>query len=592
MGRTPPHSRRVLAGAALAAMGCTAGPAAAVAQLTGGGTTQPATGLDTARIGDLGGALQTYLPSGRTGTVPPRTIGPNWQVSPSIGVDIGVTDNALRVNSPRRADVFTLLTPAILVSADTARIQANASYTPSISIYASNSSQSRVDQFGQAGALVTLVPEAVFLDLRGSVSESSLIGGFGTADGRGFNRNNQVTTVALSATPYVQHRFGGWGTGLASYSIAQTFQSQPTGTQVNQGLLINQGNANNGVAAGPTFFGSSGDLTTQRERASFTTGENLGRINNLSIVSATQYDGSGSYRGAYRNEVSTTTGYAVTRNVTALATIGYQDLHYAGVPPYNVNQPLWSVGGRYAPNPNLSLTLTYGRRDGIEDFAANGYWSPTARTAIYANYSTGLTSSAEEYQNVLETTSVGPTGLLTDRVTGAPVSSGGSGFFGNQNGVFQLRRVSVTGLLSYDRDSFTASISNERRTAVTNTVTNTGAGIVPSGTTTTGTFGTISWGHQFSERLTGNVTASYGVNDNGAAFGLGAGSQTSFTGAAGVGYIFTPTLTGRVQYIHTNNSGAGGNGFALNGFNTFNNSGSRSGSYEENALLAGLRKSF
>jgi len=569
----------------MAALGCAAEPVVALAQLTGGGTTQPATGLDTARIGDLGSALQTYLPSGTAGTVAPRTIGPNWQVSPSLGVDLGLTDNALRVNSSRRADVFTLLTPSIQASADTARIQANASYTPAISIYASNSSRSRVDQFGQAGALVALVPEAVFLDLRGSVSESSLFGGFGTADGRGYNNNNQVTTVAISATPYVQHRFGGYGTGIASYSIAQTFQNQPTGTLVNQGFV------NNGVAAGPAFFGSSGNLTTQRERASFTTGENLGRINNLSIISATQYDGSGSYSGAYRNEVSTTTGYALTRNVTALGTIGYQDLHYAGFPPYNVNQGLWSVGGRYAPNPNLSLTLTYGRRDGIQDFAANGFWSPTARTAIYVNYSTGLTSSAEEYQNVLETTSVGPSGLLTDRVTGAPVASGGSSFYGNQNGIFQLRRVSATGLLSYSRDSFTATISNERRTTVTNTATNTGAGIVPPGTTTTGTFGTVSWGHQFSDRLSGNLTASYGVNNNGAVFGQAAGSQTSFTGTAGLGYIFTETLTGRVQYTHTESSGLGVNGFGLNGFNTFN-SGSQSGSYVENALLAGLRKSF
>lgn len=570
----------------MAALGCAAGPTTALAQLTGGGTTQPATGLDTARVGDLGSALQTYLPNGTAGTVAPRTIGPNWQVSPSIGVDVGLTDNALRVNSPRRADVFALVTPAIQASADTARVQANASYTPSISIYAVNTNQSQVSQFGQAGALVALVPEAVFLDLRGSVSESSLFGGFGTADGRGYNNNNQVTTYAFSLTPYVQHRFGGYGTAIASYSLAQTLQNQPTGSLVNQGFVNN----NNGVGVGPAFFGSSGNLTTQRERASFTTGENLGRINNLSIISATQYDGSGSYSGAYRNETSTTTGYAITRNVTALGTIGYQDLHYAGLPPYNVNQGLWSVGGRYAPNPNLSLTLTYGRRDGIQDFAGNGSWFPTARTAIYANYSTGLTSSAEESQNVLETTSVGPSGLLTDRVTGAPVASGEGSFFGNQNGVFQLRRVSVSGLLSYTRDSFSASISNERRTSVTNTVTNTGAGVVPPGTTTTGTFGTISWGHQFSDRLNGNMTATYGVNDNGAAFGVAAGSQTSFTGTAGLAYIFTETLTGRVQYTHTESSGVGVNGLGPNGFNTFSNL--QSGSYVENALLAGLRKSF
>ncbi len=581
---------RVLAGAAWAALGCVAGPATGWAQ-AGGGTTVPATGLDTSRVGDLRGTLEAYLPN-----APPRTIGPNWQVSPSIGVDIGLTDNAQRVNSPRRADVFALITPNISITADTAHIRADASYTPSISVFANNGGQNRVDQFGQAGALVTFVPDTLFLDLRGSISESSLVGGTGSADGRGFNNNNQATSYALSATPYVQHRFGGWGTGLASYSVAQTIQETSNGNgQFVQGFANNgqfvQGIGGNGTVAGPAFFGSSGNLTTQRERASFTTGENFGKINNSTVVSATQYDGAGSYRGAYRNEVSTATAYAVTRTITALGTIGYQDLHYSGLSPYNISKPLWSVGGRYAPNPNLTATVTYGQRDGLKDFSADASWSPTARTAFFARYSTGLTSSAEESQNLLSTTNVGAGGLLTDRTTGAPVS-GGSGFFGTQNNVFQLRRASLTGLLSLNRDSFSASVSNERRTSVTSAVANTGSTIVPPGTTTTGTFGTLSWGHQLSDRLTSNATASYGVNDNGTALGLGSGTQTSFTGSAGLNYIFSQTLTGRVQYVHTNVSGNGVSGLNSNGFNGFNGFGSRSGSYVENVLLAGLRKSF
>ncbi len=172
--------------------------------------------------------------------------------------------------------------------------------------------------------------------------------------------------------------------------------------------------------------------------------------------------------------------------------------------------------------------------------------------------------------------------------------SGNSGFFGTQNGVFKLRRVSVTGLLNYSRDSFSASISNERRTTVTNAVANDGLTLVPAGTTTTGTFGSLTWGHQLSDRLSSTVTGSYGVNDNSAGFGFGAGSQTSFTGAASLNYVFSPTLTGRVIYTHTNVSSSGtvlGPNSFNNGFN-FNSFGTRSGSYDENALLAGVRKSF
>ena len=308
------------------------------------------------------------------------------------------------------------------------------------------------------------------------------------------------------------------------------------------------------------------------------------------MISATQYNGAGSYSGAYRNEVSSTTGYAITRAFTALGTIGYQDLHYAGVPPYNVNQGEYNVGGRYAPNPNLSLTLTYGRKDGFNDFAADGHWSPGARTSVYVRYSTGLTTDSEQLQDVLSTTNVGPNGLLTDRVTGAPVSSANNGFFGTQNNLFQLRTFSVTGVYSLDRDSFTASVVNENRTSVGAAVANTGAGVVPSGTTTSGTYGTLSWGHQLSERLTSTATLSYGVNNNGAALGIGSASQTSVAASAALSYIFTPTVSGRALYTFTNVSGAS----AFNNLSTnqLGNGFGQTGNYTENAFLVGLRKSF
>ena len=578
--RSSPLGCRQAAASALVAVGIVqAGPGWAQSAL-------PPTGLDTGAVGDLRGALQAYLPN-----PPVRTTERNWQVSPSLGLDIGLTDNAYRINSPRRADVFTLISPAILVTGETAHIQANASYTPTFSIYANSSSQSRSEQFGQAGALITFVPDTLFLDLRASVSESSVTGGFGTPGGQGYNNNNnnnQTTSVTLAATPYVQHRFAGWGTGLLGYSIAQTFQNTPTGQ--NGVFVTNNANTAGAFGGNQPFYGSTGNLTTQRERASFTTGENFGRINDGVVISATQYNGAGSYSGAYRNEVTSTTGYAITRAITALGTIGYQDLHYGGVPPYNVNQGEYNFGGRYAPNPNLSLTLTYGRKDGFNAFAADGHWSPGARTSIYVRYNTGLTTDTEQLQDVLATTNVGPNGLLTDRVTGAPVSSGSGGFFGTQNNLYQLRSLSITGVYSLDRDSFTASVVNEDRTAVGAAISSTGNGVVPPGTSTIGTFGTVSWGHQLSDRLTSTASLSYGVNNNGAALGIGSASQTSIAASASLNYTFTPTVTGRALYSYTNVSGP-------SAFNTLNNNQlgngfGQTGNYTENAFLVGLRKSF
>jgi len=187
-----------LQGALLATAACVgAGPA--WAQYGGGYPTRPATIVDT-RIGDLRGQLQQYLPG-----LLPNDTGPAFLVTASLGVNGGITDNALRVDRPRRADVFTEFSPSIQVSGDTARLKVNLNYAPVASVYAKTPNQTRFDQFGNAVALATIVPDAVFLDLRGSVTQQSRTGGYGQTSTQALNRNDQLQSIALSVTPGATH---------------------------------------------------------------------------------------------------------------------------------------------------------------------------------------------------------------------------------------------------------------------------------------------------------------------------------------------------------------------------------------------------
>ena len=597
-----------LAGVALAAT--VGGTHPAWSQAGGGQPALPKEVADT-RIGDLRGQLQAYLPG-----VQVRTSGPAIQVTTSLGVDVGITDNALRVERPRRADVYTLISPSIQVSADTARVRANLSYTPQASIYAKTSSQTRFDQYGNASGLVTIVPDAIFLDLRGSVSQQSRTGGYGnnntslgTNTGTSqLNKDDQIQSTTFSVTPYAEHRFGGWGTARLGYSYAQTIQSGLS----NQDAIRNQNNQflnQNTVLANQVnnnaFFGATGNLTTQRERASFVTGENLGRINDIVVVEAVQYDGVGSYRGAHRNQVSNDVGYAVTRKITALAGFGYQDLKYSGQPGVRIQEPTWSFGGRFTPDPDSSLTITYGHRDGFNAAAVNGSYSPTARTRVFVTYSTGLTTDSEEQQNLLSSTNVGPGGLLVDSVTGAPVS-GGSGGFGTQNSLYRLRRLSITGLLQLNRDSISVSFSNETRSNVNNVASTTGATIVPAGASGSGNTVSLAWQHELTPSLSSSASVSYSVDDNASVFGAGttsgttagvsgnSGSQRTIQTTLGLSYVFTQTLTGNARYVFTDRTGATGQsqnnglGFGSNAFGL----GRAGQNLTENTVLVGLRKSF
>ncbi len=539
----------------------------------------PAVGSGTT-VGDLRPQLERYF---QPSVLPATT--PTFLLQKSIGVDVGVTDNALRVNAPRRADLYTVISPVLTLTQDSARIKTNITYAPQVQVYASQSSQTQVSQFFNGQSLVTLAPDALYLDLRGAITQSSLVGsGFNNGQTSTYNRQNEVQTTSFSVTPYAEHRFGGWGTARIGYSYVRTLQDTDNGVASNSGF-DQFGNP----ISGNQGYGGIGNLTTQRERVSFATGENLGRFNDLTTLEAIQYSGSGSYAGSHRNQALSELGFALTRRVTLLGGLGYQDILYSGGRGFGsqsdvrINEPTWNVGVRYTPNPDSTITVTYGRRDGSASVTLNGQFAPTSRSRVIAQYSTGITSDIEDAQNLLESTSVGPNGFVTDTVTGAPVSGGSA--FGVQNGVYRVRRLSVTALYLANRDSYSATIGQEDRTTLTTTTSVFGGATIPSGTSTNNLYGSVGWQHDLAADLSSNVSVQYGTTNNTSQLLGGNGNngrQDTFSILASLNKQFTKTLTGNVRYIYSQRTGGTGN--VLSQSNTNN--------YTENVFLIGLRKSF
>ena len=543
---------------------------------------QPYTGGILPNVGSNTGDIRPQLERYFKTSVLPATA-PAWVFEPSLGVDVGVTDNALRIAAPRRADVFTVLTPTFNLTGDTSRVQTNLSYSPQLQLYATQSSQTQVSQFFNGRSLVTLAPDALFLDLRGSVSQSSLTGnGFNngiTQSSATYNRQNQVQTTTFAVTPYAEHRFGGWGTARIGYSYVRTLQD----TDNNR---FNQNNQFNQVNVTGLGYGAIGNLTTQRERLSFASGENLGRFNDFAVLEAIQYSGSGNYGGSHRNQATNELGYALTRKITLLGGLGYQDILYAGQPAVRINEPTWNGGIRYTVNDDSAITILYGRRDGAASLSIDGQFAPTARTRLIGRYSTGITSDIEDAQNLLNTTSVGPTGLVTDSATGAPV--GGGGAFGTQNGVYRVRRASLTALFLAERDSYSASVTQEDRTTLTSSSSFFTNGVIPAGTSSSSLSLSGGWQHQLSPDLSSAAYASYGVSNNSSQLTTGiGGEQTTISLTAALNKQFTETLSGSIRYTFTDQSGGRQADFSRLNLGNFN-----SGNYTENLLIAGLRKRF
>ena len=221
----------------------------------------------------------------------------------------------------------------------------------------------------------------------------------------------------------------------------------------------------------------------------------------------------------------------------------------------------------------------YGERDGLSDFAAEASYALTARIRLLARYDTGVTSNAENQQNLLSGTRVDSFGGSVDSLTGGPVATTG-GFFGTQNSVFELNRLSITGIYVLSRDTVSVSLVREERSPVGNAARR-GAGQNGLGQGAafrgdSGIYGTVNWQHDVAADLRTNVSVQVGTRSANRLDGQGgSASERTISATAGTSYQLSETLGSQATYVFNQRTGGGGNR-----------------SFTENLLLVGLRKTF
>jgi uncharacterized protein (PEP-CTERM system associated) len=520
----------------------------------------PAPSVSDAAPGSLRAAIENALPGVN---VPPAAAAPAWTITPGISLQEEWTDNTFNTAN-HKSSLITQIAPSIAINGATARLTADLYYAPSVSLYTPESSQNQVAQNLGADALLTLAPEELYIKATGYAAVQSLAAGTAPNGTTALPTSNEVQTYDFSIEPYAMHRFGGWGTLQVGVAASET-RSDTLGNGAN-----------------------IQSLTTRQELASFTSGENFGRLSSTLAVSATQDTGTGTLQGASQTVASYQAGYAITHSIIALASIGWEDIRYGGG-ALTYDDATWSLGVELTPNPDSSITVTYGHQDGATAAAVNASYAPTATIRLSAQYSAGITTAAQALNTALSGATFDANGHPISATTGAPLLAN-TNFYGFNATVYQSKNLSLSAAWLLPRDAFQAIFSQQTQTPVGNGASTLLAAqgnlVLNQGlAANSGTYGTLSWQHDLRPELASTLSATYGVLNNATPVTLTNGvltatgkevqNATQLTVTAGLNWQMSETLTGSLQYTYSSNDYSGGTpGVATN------------------LVILGLRKTF
>lgn len=483
--------------------------------------------------------------------------GGGWTFIPRIDFQEELTDNVYQLHSPRRADFVTFISPGFNLAGDLPRFQISLSYAPSLSIYGETGNLNALTQQLNGLATVTVVPELAFVDLRAVSGVSNRFGGIGgvgsvgaqagalagaqgtASNSQGLNRNNEVQNASFGVSPYLLRDFGDWGSGRVGYSLDVTrsdslsgFASAPfpTGGVNGQTLVSNEQTGHYATGDILDRFQDSIDVDLRQTQST----TEPGFVNGATGAVASRTTHSHSTSSIATDRVT----YKVDRSLDVFATGGLEDIEYSGTGAQSIHDLTWSIGGTWTPNPDSSLTVSYGHRQGSNSVTADGHYTLTARTLVSLSYGSTLGTQLDNLQGQLNTASVTSNGSLVNGTNGGTLFNNTNGL-AQQDGVFRTNTLTVGTQTNLDRDIVSFNLTFTKQTS-------TGAGNI--GTSSNGTFVGATWIHQMRPDMTVTATLSYSQQDQASRTVAAAGNQTSYAGSLAWQYQISDTISTSLRY--------------------------------------------
>lgn len=398
----------------------------------------------------VGGFLDDSL-SGlgpRPASTDPR---PAYEFIPSLTTRVVATDNFRFAARDTKGEVTTSLIPSLTGIADTARVQGRFNYSPSLNFYANGTQSTRLDHRFLGVGTITLIPGSFFVDVRANGSLSPINQGLTDVNTISQPRQNLSQNYSASVSPYYLQRFGTLATAIVGYSMQYSVRQSST-------LRLN--NTSGPIVAAPD------DLVSHTGYAAVRTGEEFGRLIAEARVRGTAFTGGGPVTdGAHRYLGLIEARYAITRMVSAVGEVGYENQRFGGTRPFRVDGPVWGVGVRLEPGPNTTITVRYRRRDGFDSPTVDARVGLGPRLVFFARYLDQVTTSLRQTSDLLNSVTLDELGNPVDSRTGAPAPElSGTGLSTPQNGLFRSRTGTASLTQFFALDSVTLQYAHSQRT--------------------------------------------------------------------------------------------------------------------------------
>ena len=488
------------------------------------------------RVGDLRGQFDSVF-----GSVSPPSTRP-FTVHYGLGVSESY-DDGVPVRTKFGGDLITRISPSVSVSADSRILQGNLVYAPSLNLYTFHGNQTNVSQNLNGSATATVAPDLFFIDVRAFAADQPATGGQGFANTTG--TAGQVQTTSFSVTPRLQHRFGGTGTLLLSDTLSRTETHSSNTTNANTSA-----NAFNPYGSRAV----SGISIINAQHANFTSGEDYGRLQSSFDLLNSQTSGSGGVPNSSRLVYGYDANYALDRVFTVTAGVGHETIDY-GALTKRIDDFTWTGGLKVTPDADTLLAVSYGHHDGGNSASLTGNLAPTARTRVFAQYGQSIGTQLEQTANNVNSSRTSITGVSYDPVTGAPVQVNNNYAGLTSQPVYRTTTASITGVLTYDRDTFNLSISQNDSQLLSSSTQTVANGFAAS--SNSGYQASFAYTHTVSADLFANTSLQYSATSSPfRAIGTSRNvNQTSLTFNATLTYSLSPTLTAVLEYTRINTTG-------------------------------------